>query len=179
MDVSMDLTPAQRRQLLISEARRWVGIQEVGGNNRGQLVDIFLKTSGMPSGNPWCMAFVEYCVTQVDRMAYLLNSTTTAAKMAKSARCMTVWEQSPLEVRDALPAPGSIVIWEKHGSTDGHTGVVIEADPSAGVFKTIEGNTSPIGATIEREGDGVYQKSHTMHPTGTMDLIGFIYPWGK
>ena len=174
-----DLSPWIRRQLLLNEAKRWIGIQEVGGNNRGQLVDIFLKTTGLPAGNPWCMAFVQFCIDHVDDMATLLNPKTAITGIFKSDHCMTVWQETPFALKGSIPLPGSVVIWEKRGSSSGHTGIVTSSDPNTATFKTIEGNTSPAAGTVEREGDGVYAKSHTLRGGATMDLVGFIYPWGK
>ena len=49
---------AIKERLLIHEAKRWVGVTEVGGNNRGQVVEIFQKAvGGVANGQPWCMDF--------------------------------------------------------------------------------------------------------------------------
>jgi hypothetical protein len=178
------LTVDQRRLLLVEEAMRWVGIQESGGNNRGQLVEIFLKAAAMPPGNPWCLSFVQFCIQQVDRVALILDGHAMAARTPSGAHCMTFWGASPVEIRDSLPSVGAVVIWRHVGTTAGHAGLVIAADPAKGTFRTIEGNTSP-EAGVQRDGDGVFRKSHKLAPPqqaptpGSMELVGFVLPWGK
>jgi len=59
-------------RLLIFEATRWLGIQEIGGNNRGQVIRMFQRVIGRAQNEPWCMSFVQYCWHMTDVMyAYL------------------------------------------------------------------------------------------------------------
>ena len=52
------LTPHLKMRLLVWSARLWVGMTEVGGNNRGQVVERFQRAvDGKASGEPWCAAF--------------------------------------------------------------------------------------------------------------------------
>ena len=44
--------------LLIATAQAFVGLGEEGGDNRGQMVELFLTEVGQPPGQPWCAAFV-------------------------------------------------------------------------------------------------------------------------
>ena len=68
------LPPDKLARLLIFEARRWVGMTEIGGNNRGQVVEMFQRAvDGKASGEPWCAAFVFFCVGMVESMAAALG----------------------------------------------------------------------------------------------------------
>jgi hypothetical protein len=171
----MIVEPAMRRLLLTNEARRWVGIQEVGGNNRGQIVEMFLRTSGLPPGSPWCLAFAQDCISRADQIATLFGDTDGHRKVPTGAHCLTFWNESSPEFRTPLPRPGSIVIWRHKGGAAGHAGVVVEALGSA--FRSVEGNTSP-GVGVNRDGDGVFLKSHSLEPSGQLELMGFVHPWG-
>ena len=52
-----------RKRLLVLEASRWIGVSEVGGQNKGQLVEMFQKSADdKASKEPWCLAFVLFCV---------------------------------------------------------------------------------------------------------------------
>lgn len=175
--VNFDVTPGTRRVLLVNEARRWVGIGERGGNNRGQLVEIFQRHAGIAPGDPWCMAFVQYCLAQIDNLAALFNPATRSARIGNSCHCMTVWGSTDPDLRDMKPSVGSIAIWRRENTAQGHTGIVSAV--SKDEFRTIEGNTSPAKG-VDREGDGVFEKTHQLHArSGTMILQGFISPWGK
>lgn len=175
----VDLDPGEKKLLLVEEANRWLGVQEVGGNNQGQLVDLFLKNSGLGPGFPWCMAFVEFCIHQVDKIANVLNPNSSVAQMPRGAACLAIWDHSPEEIKSKTPEVGSIVIWQHRGTAQGHTGIVIALPPMLNAFTTIEGNTSADNTAINREGDGVYMKKRMLGSMGTMDLVGFISPWGK
>lgn len=167
---------AVRSQLLLWEAKRWLGAQEQGGNNRGQLVEYFEREGGVPPGNPWCMCFVQYCAARAEEIYRIVGGTEPKIQMPRGAHCMTVWQGSKPEIRITSPVVGSVAIWKHAGSSAGHTGIVSEV--VSGGFWTIEGNTSP-GAGVKRDGDGVFQKLHPFSAQGEMQLQGFILPWGK
>lgn len=183
--VKITLTPAHKAALLVEEATRWLGVQEVGGNNRGQLVELFLKSCKLGAGNPWCMAAVQTWVAHVDRIAALLDPSAAPSKMARGAHCTTVWLSTPVSLltppadKDGRPLgrPGDVAIWRQVGGNAGHTGVV-KAVNLNGSFTTIEGNTSS-GRVDERDGDGIFLKTHTPAEPGKLRLVGFISPWGK
>jgi hypothetical protein len=176
--VIIDLDTRVRAQLLTNEARRWIGITEMGGDNRGQVVELFQRTVGIPPGSPWCLAFVQYCIAQVDRTCLIVTEgVPKTSKMAPGAGCLAVWGSTDPAYRSNIPTVGSIVIWKHTGSGEGHAGIVQGVLPDGTGFYTIEGNTSPGGGVI-RNGEGVYAKTHTIYPTGPMELEGFISPWG-
>lgn len=174
----MEATLAMKENLLIIEATRWLGIQEVGGNNQGQLVQYFLQSCGLGPGNPWCMAFVQACIQSVDREINAIDPFSPRSQMAKGAFCSGVWGSTAPSLRGLVPLVGSIVVWKHIASLSGHTGIVISVE-SGGKYQTIEGNTSPNHGVV-REGDGVFKKTHsTQNSDATMVLLGFISPWGK
>ncbi len=176
----VEITNRTRRLLLVQEAKRWLGFQESGGNNRGQLVEHFLKECALAPGNPWCMAFVQSCVGQVERILKILNPGDPGARLANGGLCLAVWNGSPAEIRAQTPTIGSVAIWRKGDTQAGHTGIVsgVGVIGVNGTFRTIEGNTSS-GLGVDREGDGVFEKTHSLAPAGSMKLLGFIDPWGS
>lgn len=173
----LSFSAIQRSGLLILEAHRWLGIQEIGGNNQGQVVGIFQRDAGIAPGDPWCMAFVQYCINHVDETVAVFNSDADRSRMAKGAHCLTVWNKTPESLKTSTPVPGSIAVWQHSDQASGHTGVVVDI-PDNGFFRTIEGNTSP-GQGVNRDGDGVFQKDHAITAIGSMRLLGFILPWGN
>ena len=172
---AMMFTAKQKSLLLVLEAFRWVGVQEIGGNNSGQIVEMFQADAGIHKGDAWCMAFVQNCISSVDRTCSILGHNATAL-MPSGAHCMTVWEKTQDILKSQTPKTGSVVIWHRKETSSGHTGIVVDTTEN-GLFQTIEGNTSP-SEGVQRDGDGVFKKTHNMTPTGTMELVGFINPWG-
>lgn len=176
--IAYDIPPAMRRFLAITEARRWVGVSEQGGNNRGQFVGILQRFSKIDPGDAWCMAFVQFVMAHVDaNIARMFNPTTALRRMATGAHCMTVWRETPAELRSQVATIGSVVIWNHAGSDAGHTGIVTAVEDKAAGFTSIEGNTAP-AVGVQRDGDGIYEKPHGLGNSGSMKLVGFISPWG-
>jgi uncharacterized protein (TIGR02594 family) len=157
-------------QLLIKEASKWVGVHEKGGNNKGAEVELFQKAvDGKASGEAWCMAFMQFCIKQVEASEGI-NS-----KIFRSEHCMTVWNNSPEAIKTHTPEVGCIIIW-RHGQTsNGHTGIITGIDVD-GDFLTIEGNTAD-SSSIIRDGDGVFSRVRSKNGSGEMKIVGFIKPF--
>lgn len=154
-------------------AESYVGVMEIGGNNQGPEVEEFQKSvNGIADGQPWCMDFVQFCVKQVE------NNFNWAARIKRSESVISVWMGAEVYKRKALPSRGAIAIWQKIGTAHGHCGIVVKVMNDGKTFETVEGNTSP-GKTVEREGDGVYEKTRLLSSKsnvqlGTMRLLGFL-----
>lgn len=175
---------ALKERLLIHEAKRWVGVTEVGGNNRGQLVELFQKSvDGRACGEPWCMAFTQFCISTVDHAISALFSDAASCDRSllyRSKHCLTVWNKSK-ELRLDKPKPGSLCIWQRHRdgkpTAQGHVGVIVGVN-SDGTLLTVEGNTSSEEG-VQREGDGVWLKHRRYLDAsgGSMRLKGFLRVW--
>lgn len=144
-------------------------VREIGGANRGPRVEEFQRSVGLLPGDPWCAAFVAWCMMKSRGLA------TPPAWCSGSA--VTTWQKGS---RRAGPAGACTPLFEdfrervqpgwiwvrardEAGVADvrqgnwsrGHTGIVVSVD-SVG-FHTVEGNTNEAGS---REGDGVYLRTH-------------------
>lgn len=156
---------------LILEAEKWVGVHEVGGNNRGPEVERFQKAvDGRAEAEAWCAAFVQFCMKEV---ATRLAATQTAFS---SEHCLTIWARTAKIHCNASPKAGYLVIWKYDGTSNGHIGIVSRVIDEF-TIETIEGNTSPEDKTVVREGDGVYRKLRSTKRVGTMKLVGYICPF--
>lgn len=173
-----------KASLLAFEAKRWVGILETGKNS-GQLIEVFQRAvDGRASNEPWCMAFVQYCIKMTDQSFQELfpEESRGATKLFKSEHCLTVWNQSS-PMQTSLPLKGSVCIWQKYDGTkptsSGHAGIVVHL-PKNGLIDVVEGNTSNLaGGDLAREGDGVYLKQYTVGNMnrGTLRFKGFLQAW--
>lgn len=159
------------RKTLIEIARRFVGVHEDEQDNTGEMVERFQKeVDGKAQGEPWCMAFVQFCVAETTR------KTGIRSNLYRSESCMETWNKSPVLMRRTKPEPGNIIIWRRSGTVVlGHAGIVVGISSPA-VYQTIEGNTSR-GFGIEREGDGVYLKKRTLTGTQIFIPVGFLQPF--
>lgn len=169
------------KNILVHEASRWVGTKEIGGNNSGQLVELFQKAAdGRAVKEAWCMAFVQYCLknsVEYFNLAHPLVANGLANALFVSEHCMTVWNKTPVTQRRLKPARGLIAIWNHAGTTNGHTEICVGGLLPDGIyFPTIGGNTGP-GVGVVREGDGVWARKRNINGEGTMKLVGFIDPF--
>lgn len=168
--------PLHKEQLLIHEAKRWVGITEHGGNNRGQLVQLFQKsTGGLANGEPWCMAFIQFCIQAVDSLVSDCLEGSEKSPLFKSEHCLTVWNKSQA-LKIETPRPGILCIWQHGQTAAGHVGIVVDVNADSSIM-TVEGNTSSANADNQREGDGVWLKRRRLDSSGDLRFKGFLRVW--
>ena len=166
-----------KNALLLNEASRWIGITEQGGNNRGQLVQLFQKAvDGSASAEPWCMSFVQYCVKMAEAQLAAAGQP-VHSKLFRSEHCQTVFQKSA--ALKCEPKPGAIIVWAHYkagkNTGQGHTGIV-RAVRMDGMLETVEGNTGD-GAGVVRDGDGVFKRLRSPKGDGDMRVLGFLDPW--
>lgn len=139
----------------LAEARKLVGIMEVGGNNMGQSVLEIIRANGGTGPEAWCG----------DTVAWIYRK--AGSKVVQRAWAAVRWlgfltGMKVVGVRQMLP--GNIVCY-----TFDHTGVFVDYCNSVGTpmpasqathIKAIEGNTGRAGAVSDSStgGDGVYEK---------------------
>jgi hypothetical protein len=143
---------------LIEIAQEQVGIREEGGNNQGEDIIKYLRSSWMPEesnrlGYAWCGVFVGWCVREacikVDidpkEFHYLGADAYGWEKHAKKKG----WEILP---DTGLALPGDLVTFDFS-----HIGIVIE--DKRDTIDTVEGNTNGKGDRDSESGDGVWSKN--------------------
>ncbi|MBS7565080.1 CHAP domain-containing protein [Mucilaginibacter sp. Bleaf8] len=140
----------------IAVALTQLGVHEKTGNNDGPEVEKYLKAVGLNKGNPWCMAFVVWCVNTAGTQLGVRNP------LLKTGGVLKQWNGT-LCKRTKTPAPGSIFIMD-FGKGTGHTGFVERVEGN--IIHTIEGNTNDDGS---REGIKVCRRTRK---AGT--ILGYI-----
>ncbi len=171
-----------KKQVLIMEAMRWIGVKEIG-NNAGQIVGLFQSWDGSADQLPWCLAFVQYCLKQTQYSCdFLLAKCTPWHCLPPTEHCLTAWNKTPDEFKDDYPTVGSIVFWShyKNGKPtgSGHCGIVTGQKMDSNRFLSTEGNTGAEAGDINRNGDGVYSRVRSITNTENFVLLGFVRPWG-
>lgn len=136
-------------------AAKLLGIVEVGGNNNGRRVLEIIHANGGTGPEPWCGDTVAWCYRHAGSRA-VNRGWATAFALGRIAGMGSI----------KLPIRGDIVVY-----TFDHCGIVdtycnVEgaavAHHAATHIRTIEGNTSAIGALNQSDsrngGDGVFRK---------------------
>ena len=172
------LHPHNMRALLIQECLRWNGIQEEGGNNKGQFIEIVQRAVSLSPGDPYCAAFIIYCLDRVKAQALALDMYAPVSKIHRTGHVLTMWNNTPTANRvNAFDVvPGDLVLWRKAGTDSGHVGIVLSINGAKGIFTSFEGNTGP-GPDVVREGDGFFIKNRLIAGYGSMEVLGFLRPW--
>jgi hypothetical protein len=133
-----------------------LGVHEKTNKNDGPEVEMYLKSVGLGKGNPWCMAFAYWCVSQA------ATATGERNYLRKTGSVMMQWN-STLCKRSLTPEPGAIFIMDFGGGT-GHTGFVEKVEGE--YVYTVEGNTNDDGS---REGYEVCRRKRKIS-----SIKGFI-----
>ena len=173
-------TVALKRKLACFEAQKWIGIKEVGGPNRGQIVEIFQRAiDGKAQGEPWCAAFVGFVLKTVEDTFQALEIEAQPCALTLSEHVMTMWAKAPADKKLSKPEVGSLVVWQmysKEGKAtgSGHIGLVTRLIGEK--FETVEGNTND-GLGVEREGVGVFKRVRSHVVSGPMRVMGYLRAW--
>ena len=148
----------------IDTALTYFGPQDQPGrDNNGPNIKQWLNAVGLPQGNPYCAAFVSYCLEESGAVTPHVRSALASnfiqpesidAKKVMYGQCVPV---------------GAILIWRKGNTMFGHTGFVL-FDWCGAKGMTIEGNTTVGGgSSIE----GVWIRKRTIYPANYFRITNF------
>lgn len=128
-----------------------IGVREKTGNNDGKEVEMYLKSTGLGKGNPWCAAFVRWNFDQCGVKTNISAYSPTAYSKNK-----IVWKQG--WKKDLKPGHVFTLYYQSKGRI-GHTGFVNDKVNDK-IVTTVEGNTNGEGS---RDGDGVYKRKRSLN----------------
>lgn len=178
IEVNTDLV---LRRGLAEIAKMFIGVKEVGGNNKGEFVKMFQKAvDGRANGEPWCAAFTSYCIkttSEVFKKAIGSSSPAFETQLKISESVCNFWFNSPESCRIEKPEVGCLILWRRWSNGkptwQGHIGIVVEV-VDKDLVRTVEGNTSSDGPN-ERDGDGVFLKNRSItRHYGSLRPLGFL-----
>ena len=70
------ITSCNAKLLFGLSVRALVGVQEMGGNNMGSIIELMQKTIGTSGdGAPWCASFIESCLAYAEKKTGILSPT--------------------------------------------------------------------------------------------------------
>jgi hypothetical protein len=144
-------------ELAVEIALSYDGVREHGGNNRGPEVEMFQKAIGLVPGDPWCAAFVCFCIQQAAKNLGI------KLRFQYGGSVYKLWTRN-VDLQMSEPAENCIFLinhgLSKAGTRIGHTGFCVGRNQShTETLETMEGNTNAAGS---RDGDGCYHKSREM-----------------
>ena len=146
----LPLTPG----FLVAAANAFVGLTEEGGDNHGQMVELFLREVEQPAGQPWCAAFVHHVGywshydNRAKRSSWPLPATASCEELALFA--------GPLDLLKKDAREGDVfLVFSPSLKRYAHTGIVVSVDATypipdkhfVHVCTTIEGNTNSDGSS--------------------------------
>lgn len=176
--MEVELTELYKKHL-VEFAKIFIGVREVGGNNRGEFVSMFQKAvDGKARGEPWCAATVSYWIkTSTEILSKSLGDEALSSPLKLSESVCNFWFNNPEKYRSSKPEMGSLMLWRRWSggkpTWQGHIGLVVEI-VSKDVVRTVEGNTSADGPN-ERDGDGVFLKNRSItRHYGSLRPLGFL-----
>lgn len=164
------------RALLVYASLVFVGVREVGGNNKGPIVELIqLTVGGKAEREAWCMGFVQTCIAWVEVTLGIKSP------IIASEHCLTTFNAAPAKLRvNFAPLPGAVCIWQHGETSNGHTGIVEAYHIEKKVMYLIEGNTTQgvdKNGVINRDGGGVYRTMRKIDGQGDMKVLGFLKPF--
>lgn len=163
---------------VIDNSSKYLQVRELRNDNRSPEIDKWLRHLGLPTGQPYCAAFVIY------------NYHEAGFALPRQGRCVTLWracrdnelryktftaEDVSMGIEKIMPADS--IIW-RHGNGpgqnwNGHAGLALTQTGRTS-FRSREGNTQPGSSGNQREGGGVYDRSRRLDIGSAFEVVGFI-----
>lgn len=140
----------------VSNALRDVGTREVGGNNRGTLVERYQERVGGHPGESWCYAAVYTWFDDAARSLVPFKN-----PLPKTRSCHFAFDKliTTAGIRLLKAPTRGCLAFRDRGKGQGHVGIVIDTRIPEGRIITVEGNTNDEGSA---EGDAVAEKSRDL-----------------
>ena len=148
---AITVTPEMHETPWMDIAIDQIGVTEETGNNDGPDVESYLQSTGLPSGNPWCGAFVNWCLE-----AACIDGVDPSDEN-HPARALS-WRSFGNDLD--TPAYGSIATKTRRGG--GHVGFVYGVNASGDSLYILGGNQNN-------------SVNVSLYPIG---LFRFNYPFG-
>ena len=143
-------------ELAVQIALQYDGVRETARND-GPEVRMFQRSIGLKPGDPWCAAFVCYCIQDAAKQFGV------TPKFQYGGSVYKLWTRNE-DLRMSEPGPNCVFLIDhglsKTGKRIGHTGFCVGVNQShTETLETVEGNTNAAGS---RDGDGCYHKSREL-----------------
>lgn len=147
-------------------ARSYVGTVEKTGHNDGPKVEYIIRRGKGAKGSSYCAYFVTLCIDSAK-----VKLPTTRSGLARSYKLkISIPANDVLTGKVKIPQ-GTIIVWQKGNTINGHTGFVDSWDKAYG--NTIEANTSSGKTGSQADGDGIWQRRRKIEPLNYFRITAF------
>lgn len=127
-----------------------IGVKELTGNNDGERVQEYLKSTGLQGNYSWCSAFVKWVLNSCG----IFTSITAWSPSAHNSKNIVYFKHT----LNKQPKPGDVFcLYSLSKKRIAHTGFFHRLND--GVVTTVEGNTNEGGSF---NGDGVYMRKRPL-----------------
>lgn len=153
----------------IAACHCFVGVKEERPNG-GQMVDLFLKATGLGTGYPWCAAFLAY----VGKLTFSVDQPKTKWPVPLTAACLQIgnWAKKEGVLKEDCEIGDLFLLYYPSLKRFAHTGVVIAKVPDKPHrYVVIDGNTSTTGS---REGWVVAKQERTINPSAGHRFVRWV-----
>lgn len=131
----------------LSYARDMIGVQETGLTNSGPWVDIFLQAAELNPGNPWCAAFVNWCVEQGAEITGIESPLEDVPFQGYVPSYVDTAEENGWIIPFENVSLGDLFcVYHTSKRRYAHIGFVNGVDHDRGIIHTIEGNSNSTGS---------------------------------
>jgi len=162
LGLSQPVSSSVKVECLLDIARMNIGVHEQPkGSNWGEEIKCYLSYCNLKTPNPWCAAFVCYCLSNVgcDISHPKFGLVAMWSKNEWKANVVVDSRKSGVNISASDVRAGDIfTIYYSNLKRDGHIGIVERIEGNKIV--TIEGNTNDGGS---REGVGVYRRTRSLN----------------
>lgn len=163
--------PTTRWQVMQTAAAE-IGYVESGGSDgrSGNITKFWADRYPEWQGQPWCGAFVDWCLAQRGADGYPIgrNGIFYTPAIVTAARSKGVWRSDSTDSLSQIK-PGDLVLFDFNGSGNAQHVGFAEKYVGNGLVQTIEGNTSPTNVGSQNNGGGVYRRTRN-----TESIMGYV-----
>jgi hypothetical protein len=119
-------------ECLLATAKKYIGIREQGGNNRGPVVDRIITEAGGKPGQAWC----SYMMIYLWRQCGIPHKGTNGMAMSWAKK------ERAVKARQQVKATDVFTVYNKALKRIGHVGMVYKVFPEEPFFQSFEGNVN-------------------------------------
>ena len=142
------------------------GTVEKTGHNDGAKVEYIIHRGGGAKGSPYCAYFVTLCIDSAK-----VKEPKVRTGLARNFKLKSSIKASDVLSGKSIVPKGTILVWEKGNTINGHTGFVLDWIKDKGF--TIEANTSSGNSGSQSDGGGIYIRERKIEPMNYFRITSF------
>lgn len=140
------------RERTLQIAEGYLGVHEVGGDNSGPDVELFLKAANLGRGNPWCAALVNHSAERAANEQGVISPLESVPLQGYVQSYVDYGRKHGWVIPFDSALPGDLFcVHFPSLKRYGHIGFVRKVSPDRKSFTTVEGNSNDEGTREGKE----------------------------